>query len=331
MKKFIKNLLVICLIVPCVFLLAGCNQANASSELTLSVNPEVSFILDANNNVLSVKYENADAGMIYADVNFVGKDVDATIKLFIERAAISGHVDLAGDEVSIQINGKSDVDVQALKTKAKAKVEEVFADLGVAVEVRVENLSLEAQKEALKATAKVLAPEKSLKELDEMTNEELLQLINTKQKELKDLTYEQALNINNKFSNAQNAIAQAIETAKESLSKIEAQLNELEQTYGEQIPEAIKVQINALKAQIQELKNQIDAKVNLFLNNRKNEIQKAQSQYKTLKEQLKKEFKTQVETSKQNLINHLTTSKNNGTITEEQYNYWVSLIENQTK
>lgn len=331
MKKFINYLLVLCLIVPCVFLLAGCKQNDAASEMTLSVNPEVSFILNANDKVLSVKYENADASMIYADVNFVGKDVDATIQLFIERAAISGHVDLAGDEVSIQINGKSSADVEALKTKAKAKVESVFENLGVAVEVNVANLSLEAQKEALKATAKVLAPEKSLKELDEMSNEELLQLINTKQKELKDLTYEQAQKVNDLYSSAKNTVLQAVESTREALEKIEAQLNELEQAYSGQIPEVIKTQINTLKAQMKQMQEEINAKVNEFLDARKEDIKKAQKEYQALKEQLKTEFKTQVETSKQNVINHLTTSKNNGTITEEQYNYWVSLIENQTK
>ena len=331
MKKFINYLLVLCLIVPCVFLLAGCKQNDAASEMSLSVNPEVSFILDANDNVLSVKYENADAGMIYADVNFVGKDVDAIVQLFIERAAISGHVDLTGDEVTIQINGKTDVDVEALKTKVKAKVEEVFANLGVDVTVSLEKLSLEAQKEALKATAKVLAPEKSLKELNEMSNEELLQLINTKQKELKDLTYEQAQKVNDLYSSAKNTVLQAVESTREALEKIEAQLNELEQAYSGQIPEVIKTQINSLKAQIKQMQEKINAKVNEFLDARKEDIKKAQKEYQALKEQLKTEFKTQVETSKQNVINHLTTSKNNGTITEEQYNYWVSLIENQTK
>ena len=85
MKKFVKYLLVLCLIVPFAFMFAGCGEAKPANVMTMSVNPEVSFVLDANNNVISVKYNNADSSMIYADVNFVGKDVNTTVQLFIER------------------------------------------------------------------------------------------------------------------------------------------------------------------------------------------------------------------------------------------------------
>ena len=131
MKKFVKYLLVVCLMIPFAFMFSGCSQNDPANVMTMSVNPEVSFVLDANNKVVSVKYENEDAGVIYADVNFVGKDVDTLIQLFIERATISGHVDLSGDEVTITVNGKTDADVNALRQKAKEQVKKGFNSLGI--------------------------------------------------------------------------------------------------------------------------------------------------------------------------------------------------------
>ena len=329
MKKFVKYLLVVCLMIPFAFMFSGCSQNDPANVMTMSVNPEVSFVLDANNKVVSVKYENEDAGVIYADVNFVGKDVDTLIQLFIERATISGHVDLSGDEVTITVNGKTDADVNALRQKAKEQVEKVFNSLGIEVTVAIDNTTAMAQKEALKVTAKALAPEKSLNELDAMSNAELIKLISDKQNELKDLTYEQAEAIKNSFSSAKNQVLQVIEQAKASLEGFEEQLKALEETYKNQIPEAIKAQINILKDQIKQLKSEIETKVNEFLEDKKAEIQQAKKQYETLKNQLVTEFKTQVETEKGNVKNHLQTSLNNGTISQEQYDYYVSLIDSQ--
>ena len=111
MKKFVKYLLVICLMIPFAFMFAGCGENNEPRNvMSLSVNPDVSFVLDSNNNVVSVKYENDDAGTIYADVNFDGKSLENTIQIFIERAAISGHITLDGDEVTIDISGQANVE-----------------------------------------------------------------------------------------------------------------------------------------------------------------------------------------------------------------------------
>ena len=46
MKKFVSFMLAFCLIIPCMFLFAACGKNDATTEMTLSVNPEGSFILD---------------------------------------------------------------------------------------------------------------------------------------------------------------------------------------------------------------------------------------------------------------------------------------------
>lgn len=330
MKKFVKYLLVVCLMIPFAFMFAGCGEPAPANVMTMSVNPKVSFVLDANNNVTSVKYENDDAGVLYADINFVGKDLDSTIQLFIERSAISGHINIKGSTVDIDISGKSSADVDALKQKAQAQVEEVFKSLGVTVSVNLKELSETAQKQALLATAKALAPEMSTSELEEMSSEELLKVINNKQKEYEGLVYSQVKAIEEQFSMAKSQVLQLVATTRETLESVEAQLNGLLETYKDVIPAAIQKQIDALRTQIKELKAKIEENVNKFLDAKKAEIADAKKQLSELKTKLVNNFKAQVAENKATLIAHLDVEKEAGHITEEQYNYWVNLINAQT-
>lgn len=332
MKNFVKILFMFCLILPLGFVVTACGKGEPENVMTMSVNPSVSFVLDSNNNVASVMYENDDASTIYANVDFVGKNLDATIQLFIEQSAISGHINLTGDDVTINVSGSSEVNVDALKEQAKTKVEEVFKSLGITVTVKLDDLDKAAQKAALVAKAKVLAPEKSAKELDEMTNEQLVAIINEKQQQLEGLAYSQVAAVKDQFSAAKNTILQTVQTLQATLESVQKELDDLNATlskYGDLIPEAVKTQINSLQAQVKDLQQKITTNVNNFLKEKEAEINKAKAKYAEIKAQIETEFKTQVETAKGNVINHLETSKNNGTITEEQYNYWVNLINNQ--
>ena len=346
-KKILSLVLVLCLFIPCVAMLAGCKKGSEST-MSMSVNPEVSFVVDGKNKIVSVHYENEDAGTIYANVNFVGKDVDSAIQIFIEQSAISGHIDLAGDEVDIEVNGSVEKDIKALQEKAKAKVESVFANLGVEVEVNLTELTEQARKDGLVASAAVLAPEKSLDELKAMTNEELVELIKTKQKEYEGLAYDQVAAIKDQFSKAKNAVLQTIESIRASLDTLQATIEEQEAVIeakraeiaelGENNPlaaiaqaalEAAQTSINQANTTISEKRVELEAKINTFINNKKAEIEQAKASFEAHKADLINDYKAQVETAKTNFVNHLDTAKANGNLTEAQYNYWKELCENQ--
>lgn len=330
MKKFAKYLLVLCVMIPCALIFTSCKKtAQATSVMTMSVNPEVSFVLDSKNKVLSVNYSNEDAGNLYADINFVGKDVDSTIQIFIERAAISGHVDLNGDEVTIEISGMDQKKVDDLKNKAKTKVEEVFKTFGAEVEVKVSNLAVQAQHNALVAKAEILAPEKDTYELQAMSDKELLELINTKQTELKDLTYEQIQQLQDDFSVAKNSLMKTIDSVRAMIKSTRDYIENLEEKYKDSIPESIKEQIDEAKAKIDGYQKELDAKIDEFLAEKSQEIDKLKAKYEEAKEKADLEFKSQVEQSKKDVVAHLEISKNNGTITQEQYDYWVNIINGQ--
>ena len=330
MKKFVKYLLVLCLMVPFAFMFAGCGESAPSNVMTMSVNPEISFVLDANNNVASVKFENADASMIYADINFVGKDVDTTVQLFIERAAISGHINLKGDEVSVEINGEVNANLDALKNQVKAKVESVFSDLGVTVTVKMENLTKEAQRTALETTAKALAPEKTSTEIKEMSNADLLKLINDKQKEYEDLAYSQVTEIK---ATLEKTVMSAVNTAKDLLEAAEKKLAESEERLenSPSLKQEIQPLIDTAKSNVAQCKTDLNNQIKI-LNDKKDElISKAKEKYTEIKNELISTYKDQVADAKTTVLAHLQTELNLGHITQDQYNYWKNLIDNNVK
>ncbi len=130
-KSKLSFILVILLLVPVILALTACNSGEQKEEsssekvLTLEMNPTVSFVVDNDNKITNVSLDNEDAGNIFVDVDFVGKDVDSAIQIFIENSAITGHVNT---NVTVKVGGSNTIDVTNLKNKVKAKVEETFSD-----------------------------------------------------------------------------------------------------------------------------------------------------------------------------------------------------------
>ena len=157
-KKILTFLVAVCLIIPCMLGFVACKpkETTANKTMKTSINPEITFSLDANNKVTSISYGNSDAGTIFANVNFVGKDASYAIQIVIEQSAISGHINLSGDEITFEFTGE---DIEELKNIAEAKAKEVFEKLGVKVKVKIDEVSAEVKHAALVGTAQVLAPE----------------------------------------------------------------------------------------------------------------------------------------------------------------------------
>ena len=221
-KKILTFLVAICLIIPCLFGLAACKPKEkvATKTMTTSINPEITFI-DSKNNVTSISYGNADAGRLFANVNFVGQDASTAIQIVIEKTAISGHIDLSGDTVTFEFSGE---DIEKLKTDVEAKAKEVFKQMGVAITV----ISAEVKHQTLISTAKVLAPEMDSTEIENMSDEDLIKLIDKKQQDYKDLAYDQ---INDLQKNLDQAILNTINAIRAEMDKLEAEMEK----YGETI------------------------------------------------------------------------------------------------
>lgn len=306
-KKILTFLVAICLIIPCLFGLAACKPKEkvATKTMTTSINPEITFMLDSKNNVTSISYGNADAGRLFANVNFVGQDASTAIQIVIEKTAISGHIDLSGDTVTFEFSGE---DIEKLKTDVEAKAKEVFKQMGVAITV----ISAEVKHQTLISTAKVLAPEMDSTEIENMSDEDLIKLIDKKQQDYKDLAYDQ---INDLQKNLDQAILNTINTIRAEMEKLEAEMEEL----GNLVSETIKQQYNNCKKQLED-------EINKFLNERKEKIAEAKKLAEAHKDALIALYKQEVEKTETIFKAHLEAAKANGIITEAQYNYWIKLI-----
>lgn len=306
-KKILTFLVAICLIIPCLFGLAACKPKEkvATKTMTTSINPEITFMLDSKNNVTSISYGNADAGRLFANVNFVGQDASTAIQIVIEKTAISGHIDLSGDTVTFEFSGE---DIEKLKTDVEAKAKEVFKQMGVAIIVTIKEVSAEVKHQTLISTAKVLAPEMDSTEIENMSDEDLIKLIDKKQQDYKDLAYDQ---INDLQKNLDQAILNTINAIRAEMEKLEAEMEK----YGETI-----------KQQYNNCKKQLEDEINKFLDERKEKIAEAEKLAEAHKDALIALYKQEVEKTETIFKAHLEAAKANGIITEAQYNYWINLI-----
>lgn len=312
-KKILTFLVAVCLIIPCMLGFVACKpkETTANKTMKTSINPEITFSLDANNKVTSISYGNSDAGTIFANVNFIGKDASYAIQIVIEQSAISGHINLSGDEITFEFTGE---DIEELKNIAEAKAKEVFEKLGVEVMVKINEVSAEVKHAALVGTAQVLAPELSKDAISKMTDAELIELIDKKQKDYKDLAFDQIDAIQSSFN---RAILEAIDA-------IRLKMEELEETMkkcGDYVSKEI-------KDQYAKCKKQLNDKIDEFLKERKDKIATAKKAMKEHKDALIETYKIEVANAEVLLKTHLDTAKENGTISEEQYAYWTNLINN---
>lgn len=289
------------------FGLAACKPKEkvATKTMTTSINPEITFMLDSKNNVTSISYGNSDAGRIFANVNFVGQDASSAIQIVIEQTAISGHIDLSGDTVTFEFSGE---DIEKLKTDVEAKAKEVFKQMGVAITVTIKEVSAEVKHQTLITTAKALAPEMDSTEIENMSDEDLIKLIDKKQQDYKDLAYDQ---INDLQKNLDQAILNTIKTIREEMDKLETEMEK----YGE----TVKQQYNICKKQLED-------EINKFLDERKENIAEAKKLAEVHKDALIALYKQEVAKAETLFKAHLEAAKENGIITEAQYNYWINLI-----
>lgn len=331
-KKLLSIVLSLCLIIPCLLSLTACNNGNLKT-MDVSVNPEMSFVVNGN-KVVNVIFENDDAGTIYANVDFAGMSVESALKVVIEQSVISGHFTFNGEEIELEVAGSNDAEVEKLKNTAKQKIEEVCNSLGVQVTVDAEALKAEARKTALVAKASLLAPEYSQAELEEKTEKQLLEIIKTKQNELKGLAYSQIEDIKEAFGKAENAILAQIENLRSKIDEqydlLQAKQAELEQITIESLRELAQQAIDGYKTAINTFKTQLDNAIESYLNAKAQAIQQAKTQYETLKTQLVNAYKQQVAQANAALVSHLDAKLADGTITQAQYDYWVNLA-NQNK
>ncbi len=175
--------------------LTGCggNDNQEKTVMNVSLNPEVEFVLDANDVVISANALNEEGNLIISAGVFEGKSADAAVDLFIEISAetgflVSGNASVGDNEIEISFSGdreKAEKLFKDVKTKALSKLEE----FGVQAKIELDEA---ISQEDLRELVEQCAPYLEAAEVRAMEYAELVEIIYESRKETVSL-YSQEL------------------------------------------------------------------------------------------------------------------------------------------
>ena len=199
-KKIISALSAVTMLVSGGLTLSACNNtANQDKVMNVSLNPEVEFVLDENDKVVSANALNEEGNIIISNETFVGKDADEAVKLFIQVSKdtgymVSGRIEAGENEVEVAISGDTQK-AQNLFNEIKTTVNQALADLDIQGTItKAENLTKEYLQKLVTECAPYLDQAKvKAMEYDELLNEIAKSREETKglfSQELKDAYYQ---------------------------------------------------------------------------------------------------------------------------------------------
>lgn len=199
---------IICYVVACVMLLCvavlmfGCKNTkdDQTTVMNMSINPEVEFILDKNNKVVSVSAKNDEGNFIIAKASFEGMTAEEAAKLFVKVSNENGFVAEVGD-LKVEISGEQ---AEKLFNSVKANVEVYLGEEGLNVSVNLEKINREELEDLLEDCMKELSD----KQIKNLTDAEIIAKVKEMRDQTKDLNTEKLKEMYYEFR------AQAIEKAK---------------------------------------------------------------------------------------------------------------------
>ncbi len=193
MKKIVS---VVCAVVLCLcatLSLVACNtqKEEESKVMNVSLNPEVEFILDGENKVVSVNAKNEEGNLVINGTNFTGLDADKAVELYVSVCKetgfiVTGNVKDGENNISISFSGD---DAQKYYDEISAKVQSYLSEENIQATLKkgadltqeyIDSLLAEcapyideARLEALSYMEKIEALAESRKETAEMYSQEL--------------------------------------------------------------------------------------------------------------------------------------------------------------
>lgn len=194
MKKIVSFICALCAICSCVFLLSACKteDANANTVMNLSLNPEVEFVLDKDNKVVSVNALNEEGNVIIKGQVFVGKTADEAVEIFINVSKetgylVSGSVKANENQIQVSFSGDS------------KEAEKLFKDINDSVKTYLSNNNIQAtlnkadalSKQYLQDLVKECAPYLTDEQIKAMSNKELVEQIQNSRLETANLYSQQ--------------------------------------------------------------------------------------------------------------------------------------------
>ena len=193
MKKVLKKLgmLALTLVILCgsAVGLAGCKEKDENQVMVLSMNPEVEFILDSKDKVVSVTAKNEDGVyLLKANVNFVGMSAEEAAIKFLEECekhgfVVRGGFDNASQDLTISVSGEGDEDLYKSISKKTKNIREQL-------NVHVMNM-VELDDDELEEMVALCYQEYSDEYIDSLNETQLINLLKQSREETKELVTEQ--------------------------------------------------------------------------------------------------------------------------------------------
>lgn len=158
MKKTMALLCTAVMLGTSVSVFAGCNKETAAEKkvMNVSLNPEVEFVLDGDDKVLSVNALNEEGNLIIsadAFANVKGMDAEVAAKLFVKVAddtgfLIEGNVSAGDNKIEISLSGDTKK-AEALYQEIKAEVNAYLSQENITATLEQAAAITEAQLKAL--------------------------------------------------------------------------------------------------------------------------------------------------------------------------------------
>ncbi|MBQ7236086.1 MAG: hypothetical protein IJX03_02885 [Clostridia bacterium] len=218
MKKGLLKILGLTLALVMCFSAFGCNNtasAEASSFVSVDINPSIELTLDGNDKVLSVRGTDEDGQvLLYGETSLVGLDVEAAIEKITFLAVELGYLSEDNKVVNTSVSAKTKAIADKVRDKVNAKITATVGDFNVTIDEE-QAYSLKRQFEQFKADYSEYADsitieqfklalsasetgEVTLEAAIEMDAKELIKIISDAHKALKDYATEEYLKAKHK-------------------------------------------------------------------------------------------------------------------------------------
>lgn len=305
MKKILNFILVICLILPFTTFLFACNKkSTATSVMTMSVNPEVQFVLDQNNKVMYANAINQDGENLIASVDFKGLTAEQASDKFLEISTKLGKINVESTgtkvEITITCEDETNAKIKDLANKVKNRVNKFFNDsliIGGAVIEYSKDLATCINNLAVEA---VDSADKSFNDL--------MVVLEEKSDEIKNITLEARSALQTQLDTATKLIDATIETLERSIAEYEKLIADYEEQLKklpEEAKKSIQSLLNTAKSNLKTAKQQLKEKKEELKTIIKEVVETVENQCKKTLTDIKTSAKNLVESNKQIITEHL--------------------------
>ncbi len=109
------------------------NPEDASTVMTIDINPSITFTLDEDGVITGYVLSNEDAEIVAADLSFIGLTYEAALELFLDSAIETGYVDVTRSDnvVVVSLTSSAEEDLESLRASVQSRIQTYLDNKGV--------------------------------------------------------------------------------------------------------------------------------------------------------------------------------------------------------